>query len=277
MRPVRPVGPVGPVGPVPIGPVGPVGPVEPVGPVGPVGPVPIGPVGPVGPVRPVVPVKPGTLSGINPIEIKWALDDFKNLPIYQKLITFLQSEETLKLFKTISDIPNLENDPHLHGAGIHCHPQGGKLDVHLDYSIHPISGKERRLNLIIYLNKYWEEEWNGALELWKPYENDKNPKECIKKIYPIYNRAVLFQTNNISLHGLPEVIKCPENEFRKSFAIYYVSEPTINAMTRYIAEYFPRPNEDISENLKKLYEIRKERRLSNSDIKLYLPDWKNMS
>jgi len=213
----------------------------------------------------------------NPIEIKWALDDFKNLPTYQKLINFLQSEETLKLFKSIVDIENLENDQHLHGAGIHCHPKGGKLDVHLDYSIHPISGKERRLNLIIYLNKHWEEEWNGALELWKPYENDKNPKECIKKIYPIYNRAVLFQTNNISLHGLPEIIKCPENEFRKSFAIYYVSEPTINAMTRYKAEYFPKPNEVISENLKKLYEIRKERRLSNSDIKLYLPDWKNMS
>ena len=31
--------------------------------------------------------------------------------------------------------------------------RGSRLEMHLDYSIHPVSGKERRVNLIVYMNR----------------------------------------------------------------------------------------------------------------------------
>ena len=41
-----------------------------------------------------------------------------------------------------------------------------------------------------------------------------------------FNRAVIFQTNEISWHGVPDKIMCPEGTLRKSFAYYYISPLT---------------------------------------------------
>jgi hypothetical protein len=59
---------------------------------------------------------------------------------------------------------------------------------------------------------------NGANELW-----DKDVTKCVAKTEIKFNRAIIFKTNDISWHGLPEKIMCPENVFRKSLAYYYVS------------------------------------------------------
>jgi Rps23 Pro-64 3,4-dihydroxylase Tpa1-like proline 4-hydroxylase len=101
----------------------------------------------------------------NPIEQKYALNDFSNLQHASSVFNFLQSAEVVDIFKQITHIENLEADPHLHGAGLHAYPHNGKLDMHLDYCIHPISGKERRVNLIVYLNKHWPSEYGGSLWL----------------------------------------------------------------------------------------------------------------
>ena len=50
-----------------------------------------------------------------------------------------------------SALSNLEYDKYLHGAGLHKHPKYGRLNIHLDYEKHPISGKERRLNIILFI------------------------------------------------------------------------------------------------------------------------------
>lgn len=204
----------------------------------------------------------------NPIEKKYALNNFNNLPIYNELFKYLQTDDFISIISNVTSIKNLENDPHLHGAGLHYHPRGGKLDMHLDYSIHPITGKERRVNLIIYLNNEWKEEYNGDLQLW-----DTNFIEPIKKYYPYYNRAILFRTSDISYHGLPNPIKCPESTGRKSLAIYYVSEPRENPIMRLKAEYRPLPNQPLNENLKQLYEIRKHRLITNKDLEEIYPNW----
>eukprot|EP01126_Amoeba_proteus_P026020 TRINITY_DN2582_c0_g1_i12.p1 TRINITY_DN2582_c0_g1~~TRINITY_DN2582_c0_g1_i12.p1 ORF type:complete len:154 (+),score=26.75 TRINITY_DN2582_c0_g1_i12:42-503(+) len=74
-------------------------------------------------------------------------------------------------------ITELEADPFLHGAGLHCHPPHGKLDIHLDYTLHPLlNNKERRLNLILFLCKDWKPEFGGELQLW-----DSNLKSCIQR------------------------------------------------------------------------------------------------
>jgi len=204
----------------------------------------------------------------NPIEKKYAMNNFSDNEVYNDLFTKLQSPESLDLMKKISGIENLEIDEHLHGAGVHYHPRGGKLDMHLDYSLHPISGKERRINLIIYLNKNWKEEYNGELQFWNNEFTD-----CEAKIYPLFNRAIIFKTSDISYHGLPQLINCPPEKRRKSIAIYYVSEPRENITHRTKACFRSLPWQPVNERLKKLYDIRKERVIKKSDLDEIYPDW----
>jgi hypothetical protein len=218
----------------------------------------------------------------NPIEGKLAMNDFNVMHKHGAILTdvwdILESSELVDIICNITGIENLEKDPHRHGAGLHCHPRDGRLDMHLDYSIHPITGKERRINLLIYMNKNWQDDWNGKLELW---EGDKNcmTKGPIQSISPKFNQAVLFRTSDISWHGMPEPVKCPEGECRKSIAIYYVSECRTDAYIRKKALFQARPNDtirDVQSNFEaydKLCNIRVERILTNEDIKKFDPLW----
>ena len=77
---------------------------------------------------------------------------------------------------------------------------------------------DRRLNVLIYLNKNWKEDNGGQLELW-----DKNMIKCVKKVIPLFNRMVIFSTTSFSYHGNPNKVKCSINDSRKSLALYYYS------------------------------------------------------
>jgi len=173
----------------------------------------------------------------------------------------LQSPGFLELLRRITGIEELENDPHLHGGGLHCHPPGGKLDMHLDYSIHPLSGKERRLNLIMYLvDDAWSEEADGGdLQLW-----NADMSACERRIFPAFNRAVLFRTTEISWHGMPDPVRGLLE--RKSMAIYYVSEPRPDAAHRHKAGFTRRPHDPPDEELDRLRATRVQRRLEPSDM-----------
>jgi len=85
------------------------------------------------------------------------------------------------------------------------HPQYGKLD--------------RRINLLVYMNPDWKEEYNGMLSLC-----DKEKGICVKKILPILNRCVIFNTSNKSIHGHPEPLTVPDNIYRQSIAVYYYTK-----------------------------------------------------
>ena len=79
----------------------------------------------------------------NPIEVKYANDKINEMPEeIKKLFYVLSNDELTNIFKKISDIPNLECDEYLHGAGLHAHPKNGRLNLHLDYEKHPISGSQ---------------------------------------------------------------------------------------------------------------------------------------
>jgi len=203
----------------------------------------------------------------NPMEHKYSLNKFDNYPYIKEVIEYLQTEECIKYISEITGIEDLEIDPYLHGAGLHAYPNKGKLDIHLDYNIHPITKKERRVNLIIYFNKDWKEEYGGKLKLY-----DNNLNEVKTKEYSLWNTAVIFRTSDISYHGLPEPIECPNDKYRKSIAIYYVSKPRENLVERYKAEFFPKKDQEVNDKLKKLYEIRKNRLITEEDLKEY-PNW----
>lgn len=197
----------------------------------------------------------------NPIEKKYAFNSFESKPGIRSVFETLESPTFIERLQQVTRIPCLLNDSHLHGAGLHYHPRGGKLDMHLDYSIHPVSGLERKLNLIVYMNEEWQDEWGGALEMW-----DSSFTHCVKSVYPHRNRAVLFQTSDISYHGIPTPIQCPESVGRRSLAIYYMTHPTPTTIVRHKAEYRPLPGQIVSQQLQTLYDIRKVRRISESDL-----------
>lgn len=206
----------------------------------------------------------------NPIEKKYTMDKISSTkyPQIAEVFGALMSEQVISQVRRLTGIADLEADPHLHGAGLHYHPHGGKLDMHLDYSIHPISGKERRLNIILYLNRSWQESWGGHLELW-----NQAFTSCEKAVVPAFNRAVLFETSDISYHGLPRPISCPESEGRKSLALYYVSPPRPLATHRVKAQFRPLPGEVLDKNMLELYEIRSHRRIERSDLEKLCPDF----
>lgn len=111
-------------------------------------------------------------------------------------------------------IDGLFADPDLYGAGLHCVPYGGFLNMHVDFNQHP-NGWHRRANLLIYLNEDWDESWGGHLQLGEGME---------KSIAPLAGRAVLFETTEESWHGHPIKLKCPPSRHRRSLALYYYTE-----------------------------------------------------
>src|SRR5260221_9684815 len=81
----------------------------------------------------------------------------------RNIILELNSSEFISFLENLSGIENLIPDAHLNGGGLHCILPGGKLDVHADYNYHPKTKLDRRLNLLLYLNQSWEENWGGHL------------------------------------------------------------------------------------------------------------------
>ena len=141
-------------------------------------------------------------------------------PLLNNTIKFLNSKEFLRRLEKITGIKNLISDPELGSGGVHRSTRGGYLNIHADFTIHPYKKNwHRRVNVLVYLNEKWEDEWGGQLELW-----EQNMENCIQKISPIYNRCVIFNTDYDSFHGHPEPMTCPKNIFRKSIALYYYTE-----------------------------------------------------
>ena len=135
------------------------------------------------------------------------------------LLNFLNSKEVLTYLEELTGIPDLIADPELYGGGVHRILSGGKLSVHADYNFHPLTKLHRRVNLLLYLNKDWKEEWGGDLQLW-----NKDMSMCVKKILPIFNRAVIFNITSDAYHGHPGPLKSPEGIDRLSFALYYFTK-----------------------------------------------------
>ena len=127
----------------------------------------------------------------------------------------LASPEFLDLLSYVFDMPNLVADEELTGGGIHQTGSRGHLDVHVDFNYIAERELHRRLNILIYFNKGWKPEYGGNIELW-----DEDVKVCHHSFSPVFNRCVVFETNEISFHGVTAV-KCPPGQARKSFAAYY--------------------------------------------------------
>lgn len=148
-------------------------------------------------------------------------------------INELNSPAFLEWLSAITGIKDLQKDDGLEGGGIHQSTRGGYLNIHADFTVHPHQRNwQRRVNVLVYLNPDWKEEWGGKLELW-----DREMKACEEKVLPVYNRCVIFNTDADSYHGHPEAMTCPEGTYRRSIALYYytVEENPFRRATYYQA------------------------------------------
>lgn len=138
-------------------------------------------------------------------------------PAAERLVYFLHSEPFLKFLQTLTGIKEtLLPDPYFEGGGYHEIKPGGYLKIHADFNKHKLSGLDRRVNVLVYLNKDWEESYGGHFELW-----DKEVENCVVKIAPLFNRMAIFSTTSESYHGHADPLTCPPDRSRRSFALYY--------------------------------------------------------
>jgi hypothetical protein len=153
----------------------------------------------------------------NPNERKLASRDELQFGFYTRtFIHILNSKPFLNFLEKLTGIDNLIPDPSLEGGGLHQILPGGLLKVHADFNKHYHTNLDRRLNVLIYLNKDWEETFGGFFELW-----DIDMKAAVVKILPLFNRMALFSTTSTSYHGHPDALTCPSDRSRKSIALYY--------------------------------------------------------
>jgi hypothetical protein len=151
----------------------------------------------------------------------------------------LNSPDFVAWISELSGIPGLVADPMLEGGGLHQSGPGGYLNVHTDFSMHHFHTQwRRRVNLILYLNPGWREDWGGALELW-----EQKMAGCGAKYAPLLNHALIFTTDQRSLHGFPDPLVCPEGETRKSLALYYYTVEEGKKTAAHSTDYFARPQD----------------------------------
>lgn len=134
----------------------------------------------------------------------------------REALWFFHSAMFVDFVETLMGMTELIVDPTHRGCGMHSTGVGGHVGIHSDSSRHPNQALDQRLNLILWLNQGWQEEWGGHLELW-----DRDGRDCRVKIMPAHNRMALFETATTCYHGHPHRLTCPDDRRRNSLAVYY--------------------------------------------------------
>ena len=175
----------------------------------------------------------------NSNEKKLAFDVVEKLPasVRDDVLYFLNSRPMLQFLETLTGIKGVISDPYYVGGGLHQIKPGGKLEIHADFNRHTQLKLDRRINVLIYLNKDWKEEYGGHFELW-----NRDMTRAEQRILPLFNRCAIFSTTSFSYHGHPNPLACPPGRTRKSIATYYYSNG--------------RPEEEVSESHSTLFQHR---------------------
>lgn len=141
-------------------------------------------------------------------------------PLTYKVFTILNSKKILKLMTKKLNISKLFADCGLHGGGWHMMYKNGKLNPHLDYARHPKIDVQRKLNLIIFLTSGWKKSWGGeSCFYFRNVKNKNMPGKLSIKIFPKFNRAILFDVSNYGWHSVERI---KSKKVRKSIATYYL-------------------------------------------------------
>lgn len=149
----------------------------------------------------------------------------------------LTSPAFVSYLEELTGIPGLIPDWSMDGGGLHQTLRGGHLNIHADFTTHHVHETwARRINILLYLNEEWHDDWGGRLELW-----DRDMQRCRDRVSPQGNRMLVFTTSIDSFHGHPDGLTCPPGEARRSMALYYFTEEA--APVRRSTHYRARPEE----------------------------------
>jgi len=157
---------------------------------------------------------------------KFEKSNFRTLgPLFQEIYDDLMSDRFKSILETVVSAP-VWVDPEFHGGGIHQGGEGSFLDMHVDFSHHPMHANwERHLNILLYLNPNWKPEHGGQLDLRHMDTGEAT------KVEPIFNRCVIMLTKGYTLHGYGR-LNFPNGTYRRSIATYAYVPATANAAGR---------------------------------------------
>jgi len=161
----------------------------------------------------------------------------ERLPNYTRaLFHALNARPFIQFLEAMTGIKGLIPDPYYIGAGIPRVANGGHLDIHADFNLHKQMNVERRLNVLIYLNKDWKEEYGGSFEVW-----DKEMTGKVAGFVPHFNRMCCFSTGSDTFHGNPSTVNHPDGEHRMSIALYYYTATWDDSRKSHTTLFKPRP------------------------------------
>ena len=136
-------------------------------------------------------------------------------PLLEEIIYAFQDERIVKLIGEICSIKNPIPDENLYAGGISMMGNKQFLNPHLDNSHDKDRNLWRVLNLLYYVTPNWEEKNGGNLELWS-----NGLKEKQITIHSKFNRLVVMETHNNSLHSVSPVVF---EGYRRCVSNYYFS------------------------------------------------------
>ena len=156
------------------------------------------------------------------IEIKYRTTWKSEFDIPENVVDVVRIMNSAMFLQAMSSrlgIEKLIPDPYFTGGGLNVTARSGLLDVHVDGNYHDATGLNRRVNALLYLNPNWKPEWGGEFGIY-----DSDGQNCVKKVAPLFNRLVIFDSHDHSFHGLPDPLNFPEGEFRRSVILYYYTK-----------------------------------------------------
>jgi hypothetical protein len=162
-------------------------------------------------------------------------------PVLRHVLSEFNSSSCVEFLEQLTGISGLIPDPHFLGGGLHRIEPGGFLKIHADFNRQDRLSLDRRLNLLLFLNRDWREEYGGHLELW-----DQDMSRCRERILPVFNRCVVFSITDTAFHGHPEPLRCPAGMSRRSLALYYYTNgrPVSEVARRHTTAFQRRPGDE---------------------------------
>lgn len=174
---------------------------------------------------------------------KSTLENIRSLgTAYRRLDKAISSPEFLRTLSKLTGIEDLIYDPWYLGGGTHESRNGTSLDPHIDANYHPVEPWHRRLNVVLYLNRHWDDEWGGCFEL---FHDPQSLSTADRLVTPTFNRCAIFETSERSWHGFSQIRLPPAKAHltRRSIALFFytLERPAVETVDRHTVHYVKRP------------------------------------
>lgn len=158
-------------------------------------------------------------------------------PPLRSLFYSFNSIPFVGFIENLTGIKGLIPDPYFAGAGFHQVSDGGHVNIHADFNFHSAMSLERRISLLLYLNKDWREEYGGCFEIW-----DREMSRCCERVVPAFNTCVVFNTSSTSFHGNPVPTKHPLRQPRRAIALFYYTATWDSTRRSHTTQFKVRPD-----------------------------------